>query len=48
MAINAYQLGQEAATQIIGYLDNPNIRTTRIIVPHRVVERSSCAQIQAD
>ena len=48
VAINAYQLGQEAATQIIGYLDNPNIRTTRIIVPHRVVERSSCAQIQAD
>lgn len=48
VAINAYQLGQEAATQIIGYLDNPNIRTTRIIVPHRVVERSSCARIQAD
>ena len=48
VAINAYQLGQEAATQIIGYLDNPNIRTTRIIVPHRIVERSSCARIQAD
>ena len=42
--INAYQLGQEAATQIIGYLDNPNLRTTRIIVPHRIVERSSCAR----
>ena len=48
VAINAYQLGQEAATQIIGYLDNPNIRTTRTIVPHRIVERSSCARIQAD
>ena len=46
VAINAYQLGQEAATQIIGYLDNPNLRTTRVIVPHRIVERSSCARIE--
>ena len=45
--INSYQLGQEAAVQIIGYLDNPNLRTTRIIVPHRIVERSSCARILA-
>ena len=48
VAINAYQLGQEAATQIIGYLENPNIRTTRIIVPHQIVERASCARIRAD
>ena len=46
--INSYQLGQEAATQIIGYLDNPNLRTTRVIVPHRIVVRSSCARIDAD
>ena len=46
--INSYQLGQEAATQIIGYLDNPNLRTTRIIVPHRIVERSSCARIGSE
>lgn len=44
--INAYQLGQEAASQIIGYLENPNLRTTRVIVPHRIVERSSCARIK--
>jgi len=48
VAINAYQLGQEAAAQIISYLEDPNLRTTRIIVPHRIVERSSCARIQAD
>ena len=47
VAINAYQLGQEAAAQIIGYLENPNLRATRIIVPHRIVERSSCARIDA-
>jgi DNA-binding LacI/PurR family transcriptional regulator len=46
--INSYQLGQEAASQIIGYLDNPNLRTTRVIVPHRIVERDSCARIIAD
>ena len=44
--INSYQLGQEAASQIIGYLDNPNLRTTRIIVPHRIVERSSCSTME--
>ncbi len=43
--INSYQLGQEAACQIISYLENPNLRSTRIIVPHRIVERSSCARI---
>lgn len=47
VAINAYQLGQEAAAQIIGYLENPNLRTTRVIVPHRIVERDSCAKIDA-
>lgn len=43
--INSYQLGQEAATQIINYLDNPNVRPTKIIVPHRIVERDSCAKL---
>lgn len=46
--INSYQLGQEAAAQIISYLDNPNLRTTRVIVPHRIVERSSCARIEPE
>jgi len=42
--INSYQLGQEAAAQIISYLENPNLRPTKIIVPHRIVERASCAR----
>lgn len=44
--INAYQLGQEAAVQIIACLQNPNLRTTRIIVPHRIVERDSCSSVE--
>ena len=47
VAINSYQLGQEAAAQIISYLENPNLRTTRTIVPHRIVERNSCTRIDA-
>ena len=43
--INSYQLGQEAAAQIISYLENPNLRPAKIIVPHRIVERSSCARL---
>ncbi|MBQ2855416.1 MAG: LacI family DNA-binding transcriptional regulator [Oscillospiraceae bacterium] len=42
--IHSYQLGQEAATQIISCMDNPNLRPTKIIVPHRIVERASCAR----
>ena len=48
VAINAYQLGQEAAAQIISYLDNPNLHTTRVIVPHQIVERDSCSRIDAE
>lgn len=43
--VNSYQLGQAAAQQIISYLEDPNQRTARIIVPHRIVERSSCKSI---
>lgn len=43
--INSYQLGQEAANQIINHAENPNLLTTKIIVPHRIVERSSCRRI---
>ena len=40
--INSYQLGQEAANQIINHAENPNLTTTKVIVPHTIVERSSC------
>lgn len=43
--INSYQLGQEAANQIINHAENPNLTTTRIIVPHTIVERNSCRRI---
>ena len=43
--INSFRLGQEAADQIINHAENPNLMTTRIIVPHRIVERNSCAKI---
>ena len=45
--INSYQLGQEAAIQIINHADNPNLLTTKIVIPHRIVERDSCKKIDA-
>lgn len=46
--INAFHLGQEAANQIISHCENPNLMTTKIIIPHRIVERDSCARITAE
>ena len=43
--INSYQLGQEAAHQIINHAENPNLLTTKIIVPHRIVARDSCRRM---
>lgn len=43
--INSYQLGQEAAAQIINHAENPNMSATKIVVPHRIVERDSCIKI---
>jgi DNA-binding LacI/PurR family transcriptional regulator len=43
--INSFLLGQEAANQIINHAENPNLTTTRIIVPHTIVERNSCRQL---
>lgn len=43
--VNPYQLGQEAASHIINHAENPNLLTTRIIVPHRIVERASCKKL---
>ena len=45
--INSYQLGQQAANQIINHAENPNLTASRIIVPHRIVERSSCRKMEA-
>ena len=43
--INTFQLGIEAASQIINHIENPNLMATKIIVPHSLVERDSCRKI---
>lgn len=44
--INSVLLGQEAANQVINYIENPNLTTTKIIVPHRIVARDSCKALK--
>lgn len=43
--INSVQLGIEAASQVINHIENPNLLPTKIIVPHRLIERHSCISI---
>ncbi|MBQ7775263.1 MAG: LacI family DNA-binding transcriptional regulator [Lachnospiraceae bacterium] len=43
--INSVQLGIEAATQIINHAENPNLASTKIIVPHKIVEWESCKKL---
>lgn len=43
--INSYQLGQEAAVQIINHVYDPELPVTKTVVPHRIVERDSCCKI---
>lgn len=40
--INSFQLGIEAASQLINHIENPNLMATKIIVPHQLVERGTC------
>ena len=44
--VNSFQLGIEAASQIINHIENPNLMATKIIVPHYLVERQSCKKIK--
>lgn len=41
--VNPYQLGIEAASQIINHVEDPTLPATKTIVPHRIIERESCA-----
>lgn len=41
--INSRQLGIEAASQMINHIENPGLLATKIIVPHFMIERQSCA-----
>lgn len=43
--VNAFQLGLEASSQLINHIENPNLLATKIIVPHRIIERDSCKRI---
>ena len=45
--INSFQLGFEAAAQLIGHAEDPNLLTARVIIPHHIVERSSCRRLEA-
>lgn len=42
--INSCQLGIEAATQMISHIEQPNLPATKILVPHQLIERDSCAE----
>ena len=44
--INSFQLGTEAAAQMINHIENPDLLATKIIVPHFLVERDSCAAVK--
>ena len=44
--INSFQLGIEAASQMINHIENPNLLATKIIVPHQLIERNSCKNIK--
>ena len=46
--INSFQLGFEAASQLINHVENPNLRAAKIIVPHFIVERNSCRRISSE
>ena len=45
--INSRQLGIEAASQMINHIENPGLLATKIIVPHFMIERQSCAPPKA-
>ena len=44
--VNSFQLGFEAASQVINHVVNPNLLATKILVPHRFIDRGSCCPPQ--
>lgn len=40
--VNSFQLGYEAAIQLLNHAENPNLMAARMVIPHRIVVRSSC------
>ena len=43
--INSYQLGIEAASQMINHIENPDLLATKSILPHYLIERQSCKKL---
>lgn len=43
--INSCQLGIEAAAQMISHIEQPGLPATKILVPHKLIERDSCVGI---
>ena len=46
--VNSFQLGYEAVSQAFNHTENPNLMAAKIIVPHRLVVRSSCKALEDD
>lgn len=44
--INSFQLGFEAAAQLVNHAEDPNLMAAKIIIPHYIVERSSCRRLE--
>lgn len=44
--INSFQLGMEAASQMIDHIEHPNLMANKIIVPHSIIERDSCKKLE--
>lgn len=42
--INSFQLGIEAASQLINHIENPNLLATKIIIPHSLIIWGSCQE----
>ena len=45
MDINSFQLGIEAASQMISHIETPDLMATKTIVPHHIVARESCKAV---
>ena len=43
--INSFQLGIEAAAQMISHIETPDLMATKTIVPHHIVARESCKAV---
>ena len=43
--VNSFQLGIEAASQLINHIENPNLLAAKIIVPYSLIERDSCRRL---